>query len=125
MGLVERIRSLCKERDITINILEQQVDGITRGSIAKWDDHAPALSKVQAVAKFFGMSLDEFLGEETKKDPSTMSRGEISEELFDLAKELQENYDLRRILFSMRGEDPKDVKNVADMLEGFRKGRED
>lgn len=79
------------------------------------------------IASEYDVSVEWLKGEtdETKKDPSAMTGEEVDEELFDLAKELQENYDLRRILFSMRGEDPQNVKNVADMLESFRKRRDD
>lgn len=79
------------------------------------------------ISAIYNVSVEWLKGEtdETKKDPSAMTGEEVDEECFNLAKELQENYDLRRILFSMRGEDPQNVKNVADMLESFRKRRDD
>lgn len=120
MGLVDRIRSLCKERDITINILEQQVDGIARGSIAKWDDHAPALSKVQAVAEFFDMSLDEFLGNETKKDLAEIS--EVDQELYDLLTEMKDRPDLRMLFHNAKDASPEQIRSVADMLAKFKQG---
>lgn len=82
------------------------------------------LYKISAI---YNVSVEWLKGEteETKKDPSAMTGEEVDEECFNLAKELQENYDLRRLLHAARGTSADNVRRVADMMEGFRKGRED
>ncbi len=77
------------------------------------------------IASEYNVSVEWLKGEteETKKDPFG-STEEVDEELYDLAKELQKNYDLRRLLHAARGTDADNVRRVADMLEGFRKGQD-
>lgn len=61
MSIVSRIKELCDSSGITINKLEQAT-GIGRGAIARWDLHEPSISKVRAVAEYFGLSVDDLMG---------------------------------------------------------------
>lgn len=61
MSLLERIAVLREQHGgISINKLEKEA-GITRGSIAKWDDHAPSYDKVKKVADYFGVTVEYLL----------------------------------------------------------------
>lgn len=61
MSLLERITVLREQHGgISINKLEKEA-GITRGSIAKWDDHAPSYDKVKKVADYFGVTVEYLL----------------------------------------------------------------
>lgn len=96
MSLLARIDGLRKQRgNISINRLEKEC-GLTRGSMAKWDKHAPSPDKVKKVADYFHVSVEYLLygqkGEETKKDPAT--NGEVSpekRELLDLIDSLSDD----------------------------------
>lgn len=68
MGIVDRIRTLCEERGITINKLEKET-GIGRGNVARWDAHQPGSDRVQKVADYFGVTSEYLLTGENKKRP--------------------------------------------------------
>lgn len=57
MGLVEKIKALCKEKKITIAELERKC-GISNGQIRKWNNSTPGIDKLNAVADYFDVSLD-------------------------------------------------------------------
>lgn len=58
--LVKNIRRLCQEHDISIKKLEETL-GIGNGIIARWETSAPSVTRVKAVADFFGVTVDELL----------------------------------------------------------------
>ena len=73
MSILSRIGELRKQHQkLSINKLEQEC-GLTRGSMAKWDDHAPSPDKVKKVADYFNVSVEYLLyGDPSagiKKDP--------------------------------------------------------
>ena len=73
MSILGRIGELRKRHEkLSINKLEQEC-GLTRGSMAKWDDHAPSPDKVKKVADYFNVSVEYLLyGDQSagiKKDP--------------------------------------------------------
>lgn len=65
MGIYKNIQDVCRERDMTINGLETQLN-FPRGSIFKWDTHTPSVAKVKAVADALGVSVDELLEKQEK-----------------------------------------------------------
>lgn len=75
MGIVNRIRTLCEEKGITINKLEKEVE-IGRGNIARWDKHKPNIVNVQKVADYFGVSTDYIL---TGNEKKPAEKGELTE----------------------------------------------
>ena len=64
--LVRNIRRLCSEKGISIRQLERSV-GLTNGIVASWEEKAPSVMRVKAVADFFGVTVDELLME-TEED---------------------------------------------------------
>ena len=83
MSILGRISELRKQHEkLSINKLEQEC-GLTRGSMAKWDDHAPSPDKVKKVADYFNVSVEYLLyGDPSagiKKDPIPKDRaGQLS-----------------------------------------------
>lgn len=75
MGIVNRIRTLCEEKGITINKLEKEVE-IGRGNIARWDKHKPNIVNVQKVADYFGVSTDYIL---TGNEKKPAEKGELND----------------------------------------------
>lgn len=72
MSLLARINELREQHDkLSINKLEKEC-GLTRGSMAKWDGHAPSPDKVKKVADYFNVSVEYLLygtlREDTKKE---------------------------------------------------------
>jgi len=66
MRLVERIKTLCKEKKITIAELERKT-GISNGQIRKWDNSIPGVDKLEAIADYFDVSTDFLLGRTSNK----------------------------------------------------------
>ena len=114
MSILSRIGELRKQHEkLSINKLEQEC-GLTRGSMAKWDDHAPSPDKVKKVADYFNVSVEYLLyGDPSagiKKDPIPKD-GEVSpaaQEIFDFldsasGEELADVIKYIRYLKSQRG----------------------
>ena len=68
--LVNTIRALAKDRDMSMNKLEQTL-GFASGTINKWDDNIPSVLKVKAVADFFGVTVDQLLAEREPKEEAS------------------------------------------------------
>lgn len=60
MSLKERIKSLAQERGISLPVLEAEL-GFGNSTIVKWDKSTPNADKLNAVAKYFGVSMDYLL----------------------------------------------------------------
>lgn len=59
--MVGKIKALAKARGLTIIQVEQEC-GIGQKSIYNWDTNVPAVDKVQRVASFFGVTIDDLVG---------------------------------------------------------------
>ncbi len=61
--LATKIRSLCRERGISITDLEKKAD-LGKNTIYYWNDIEPGVEKVKRVADVLGGTVDELLKEE-------------------------------------------------------------
>lgn len=114
MSILGRIGELRKRHEkLSINKLEQEC-GLTRGSMAKWDDHAPSPDKVKKVADYFNVSVEYLLyGDPSagiKKDPIPKdgAASPAAQEIFDFldsasGEELADVIKYIRYLKSQRG----------------------
>ncbi len=59
--IVNSIRSICKEHNITITKLEETL-GMSQGLISRWSKSDPSLSKIIDIAEYFNISLDDVVG---------------------------------------------------------------
>lgn len=92
MSLLERIKDLRESHgNISINRLEKEA-GLSRGSLAKWDDHAPSYEKLKKVADYFEVPVST-LTDENKKESVPISEDELKEDaiLFDAYKSAPAN----------------------------------
>lgn len=62
MTTYDKIKVACDKRDMSILALEKALD-LPRSSICKWKDHSPSLDRIKQIADFFGMTLDELVGD--------------------------------------------------------------
>lgn len=60
--LFDNVRVLCNERNIAISKLEDDL-GFPRSYICKWNKNEPGIRKVQKVANYLGVTIDELLEE--------------------------------------------------------------
>lgn len=59
--IVDSIKRLCKEKDMSIPKLEKEV-GLSNGSIYNWNKSYPSIDKVIKVADYFNITIDELIG---------------------------------------------------------------
>ena len=58
--LFDNVRALCNERNIAISKLEDDL-GVPRSYICKWNKNEPGIRKVQKVADYLGVTIEELL----------------------------------------------------------------
>lgn len=63
--ILERIKLLCEEKNISVGQLENLLE-FGNGTIRKWETVSPSVHKLQKVAKFFNVSLDYLVNDETQ-----------------------------------------------------------
>ncbi|WP_025685317.1 helix-turn-helix transcriptional regulator [Paenibacillus maysiensis] len=61
MSIVENIKSACVTKGISIPKLEKEL-GFGRGSIYNWEKSSPSIDKIEKVANYFRLSIDELVG---------------------------------------------------------------
>ena len=61
--LYNNIVRLCKERNISIARLEKEC-GFGNATVRGWSSSSPSIAKVQRVAAYFNVTLDELVREE-------------------------------------------------------------
>ncbi|PEW68962.1 transcriptional regulator [Bacillus cereus] len=91
MTVVDRIKRLCSEQQITIAELERRIQ-LSNGQIRKWANQTPGVDKVQKVADYFNVSLDYLIGrtkknywELTEKDEKDIQK-KLEELIEDMSK---------------------------------------
>lgn len=63
--MIDKIKSLAKERGMTIMQVEKECS-IGQRSIYNWDINIPSVDKVKRVADFFGVTIEEIIrGDDT------------------------------------------------------------
>lgn len=76
MTLVEKIRALARQRDLSLPQLEQEL-GLGNGTISRWRSSSPNTEKLQKIADYFNVSMDYLLGREqylTQKDEKDIAK---------------------------------------------------
>lgn len=76
MTLVDKIRTLARQRDMSLLQLEQEL-GLGNGTISRWRNSSPNTEKLQKIADYFNVSMDYLLGREqylTHKDEKDISK---------------------------------------------------
>lgn len=58
--LFDNVRALCNKRNIAISKLEDDL-GFPRSYICKWNKNEPGIRKVQKVADYLGVTIEELL----------------------------------------------------------------
>ncbi len=60
--IFDNVRHLCREKGISITKLEDDL-GFARSSVCKWNKNEPGIRKVQKVANYLRVSIEELLKE--------------------------------------------------------------
>lgn len=60
LPIYDNIKTACKEKNITISTLEEEL-GFARGSVYKWEKHCPSVDKLRMVSKKLEKPMEYFL----------------------------------------------------------------
>lgn len=106
MNLLERIQELCKQKNLSVTKLEQELN-LGKSTIMKWSNASPSVDKLNKVANYFEVSIDYLLGktEEKKYNNDLKLEGVY----LNFAKTAQDN-----------GIDPEDIKLAIDTIKKLR-----
>lgn len=59
--MLERIKGLCTQNNLTIGELEKKLN-FGNGTVRKWDNSQPSIDNVMKVANYFNVSIDYLAG---------------------------------------------------------------
>ena len=63
--LYDNVKKICEEKGISVGKIEKDLQ-LSNGSICKWNEIEPGIRKVQKVADYLGVSIEELLAEEER-----------------------------------------------------------
>ncbi len=63
--LYDNVKKICEEKGISVGKIEKDLQ-LSNGSICKWNENEPGIRKVQKVADYLGVSIEELLAEEER-----------------------------------------------------------
>ncbi|MCT0052095.1 helix-turn-helix domain-containing protein [Lactococcus lactis] len=66
MDLYEKIKELAAQKHTSIRKIEERL-GYGNGTIRRWNKNKPNYDKIQAVAKYFNVSVDYLLGNDDEE----------------------------------------------------------
>ena len=93
--MYERIKKLCKQKGISVNKLEQDLE-IAKGSLCKMTTSKPSAARAQKIAGYFGVSVDYLMtGKENNCDNSNnadefAAKNEEEKELLVLCRQTED-----------------------------------
>lgn len=87
MSLKDRIKSLANERGISLPTLEAEL-GFGNSTIVKWDKSTPNADKLNAVAKYFDVSMDYLMNGIDEDGLTTKDNKDIAKDLDNIMEKL-------------------------------------
>lgn len=76
--LYDRIKEFCKLRGVTIKKLEEDLE-FGRGSVRKFDQHDPSIGKMNMIAGYLGVTVDDLISEDY---PAKIKTGSIADQMY-------------------------------------------
>lgn len=92
MTLKGRIKELANQRGISLPALESEL-GFGNSTIVKWDKSTPNAEKLNAVAKYFGVSMDYLLNGVDEDGLSEKDNKDIARRLKSTLEDLENSQD--------------------------------
>ncbi|WP_124067417.1 helix-turn-helix transcriptional regulator [Clostridium sp. E02] len=120
MDLKERIKELCKNSNISMNQLEQEL-GFGKGYISKLGKSTPNTTKIQQLANRLGVSVDYLMTGNAEDDSEYYY---TNEETRKIAQEVFENPDLRSLFHAAKDLPPERLKAHIDFIQSLKKQEE-
>lgn len=92
MTLKDRVKTLAQERGISLPTLEAEL-GFGNSTIVKWDKSTPNADKLNAVAKYFGVTMDYLLNGINNTKLTEKDERDIAKDLDRIMGEIQKGDD--------------------------------
>jgi transcriptional regulator with XRE-family HTH domain len=92
MTLKDRVKNLAQERGISLPALESEL-GFGNSTIVKWDKSTPNADKLNAVAKYFGVTMDYLLNGTNDTELTEKDERDIAKDLDRIMGEIQKGDD--------------------------------
>ncbi len=92
MTLKDRVKTLAQERGISLPTLEAEL-GFGNSTIVKWDKSTPNADKLNAVAKYFGVTMDYLLNGINDTKLTEKDERDIAKDLDRIMGEIQKGDD--------------------------------
>ena len=89
MTLKDRVKALAKKHGISLPALESEL-GFGNSTIVKWDKSTPNAEKLNAVAQYFGVTMD-YLLNGTEGELSAKDERDIAKDMETLREKLLNN----------------------------------
>lgn len=118
MNIKENILKICKERGISVYKLEKSA-GLSHGYIGKLDKSKPTGEKLQKIANFFEIPIEQLLsGEDSNKSDSVVKDVEVGEYIENILSRLRNNSGNTGVMY-LKGTKLTDtqIELLADDLE--------
>lgn len=115
MSIVNRIKDLANERQMTLAELERTLQ-LSQGSIRKWDKSTPGGDKIKRVADHFNVTTDYLLGRETYEEMKLkQARWDFIQEE---GNESEEYYAIQRDAKKLNKRDQKKLHDIMKSVFG-------
>lgn len=92
MTLKDRVKTLEQERGISLPALEAEL-GFGNSTIVKWDKSTPNADKLNAVAKYFGVTMDYLLNGTQVNELTEKDERDIAKDLDRIMGEIRKGND--------------------------------
>jgi transcriptional regulator with XRE-family HTH domain len=119
--LYERIKELCRQNGTSISALEKDC-GFGRGSISKIDKHKPSNEKLQKIAEYLGVTVDQLTGVQTDVQHDGYY---FNESTAKTAQQIYEDPYLRILFDAAQDSRPEDLQMAADLLRRLKQSNPD
>lgn len=124
MTTLDRIKELCKERGITVSILEDKIE-LPNNTIYQWKSRTPSTDRLKKVADYFDVSTDYLLCRTDQKryyDLTEKDEKEVEEELERILKNSESAFGLAAFNGNIPSETDKEDYEmyVAAMRDAIR-----
>lgn len=123
MNSVERVKKICKERNIPISKLEKDL-GYSNGYIGQLRKGVFPSDRLADIAEYLDLSVSYLMTGKEKEEPTIYY---TNEETAAVAQEIFENKELRALFSVQRDMAPEDLKalhNMALALKRKERGEE-
>lgn len=80
--LVDNIKRLCLERNVTVSQLERELF-LSPGLISRWAKSTPSLDRILDVAEFLGVSVDDIISNTNGSDTGSRTTRQLIDKLYE------------------------------------------